>query len=213
MMVARYPELGRVAVTVWGKRDVRVVDLADGRTQATLRTGTDTNTVGFAPDGRYFALLRRGGAVEMWRREPLGRVIGPVGLGDDSGQFALGFPTKNTFLLASHGLIHLYRLGDPTREEDVYDLGPTPPTYKPYIFRAVSNDGRTLLYTDGYGRSAPLRLDLDVWRDALCAVIGYRELTAGQRSGLPVEVPEGPLCPEPGPHSTESNPGRPELMG
>ncbi|MGW3954643.1 nSTAND1 domain-containing NTPase [Streptomyces sp. NPDC004752] len=212
LMVARYPEPGRVAVTVWGKRDIRVVDLADGRTEATLRTGTDTNTVRFSSDGRYFALLRRGGAVELWRREPLGRVMGPVGLGDDTGQFAPGFPTENTFLLASHGLIHLYRLGDPTREEDVYDLGPSPPSYKPYTFRAVSGDGRTLLYTDGYGRSAPLRLDPDVWRNALCAVIGYRELSKEQRSGLPVEVPERPLCPEPAPGTAEPNPGRPELM-
>jgi hypothetical protein len=211
--VARYPEPGRVAVTVWGQRDVRIVNLATGRTEATLTTGTDTNTVAFTGDGRYFALLRRGGAVELWRHDPLRKVMGPVGLGDDSGQFAVGFPSEGTFLLASHGLIHLYRLGDPAREENVYNLGPTHSgSNLLYGFQAVSGDGRTVLYTFGVGNSAPLRLDPDAWRRALCAVIGYRELTTGERSGLPIDVPEGSLCPEPGPRIGETNPGRPEMM-
>ncbi|KUM95145.1 hypothetical protein AQI88_18210 [Streptomyces cellostaticus] len=212
MMVASYPEPGRVAITVWGRREVRIVDLADGRTESTLATGTDTNTVGFAKDGRYFALLRRGGAVELWRHAPVRRVMAPVGLGDDSTQYAVGFPDTKTFLLASHGLIHFYRLGDPAREGNVYNLGPAVPQGSPYTFQDVSGDGRTVLYTDGSGHSAPLRLDPDVWRHALCAVIGYREPTPEERSGLPVEASAGPLCPEPGPHAGEPNPGRPELM-
>jgi hypothetical protein len=212
LMVTRYPEPGRVAITVWGKKDVSVVNLANGHTESTMRTGTDTDTVAFTSDGHYFALLRRGGAVELWRREPLRKVMGPVGLGDDSSQFAVQFPSKNTFLLASHGLIHLYRLGDPAREENVYNLGQTVPRDNPYAFQAVSGDGRTLLYTDGYGRSAPLRLDPDVWRHALCAVIGHRELTSRERSSVPVEVPKGPICPEPASGAGAPNLGRPELM-
>ncbi|MEV4924508.1 hypothetical protein [Streptomyces roseoverticillatus] len=211
LQVASYPTPGRVAITVWGERDVRIVNLGNGRTESTLATGPDTNTVALTQDGRHFALLRRGGAVELWRREPLRKVMGPVGLGENNAQFTVGFPSKNTFLLASHGLIRLYRFGDPAREENVYNLGPTPPRYNPYTFHAVSGDGRTVLYTDGYGRSAPLRLDPDVWRNALCAVIGYRELTTEERSGLPVDVPAGPLCPEPGSRTAEPNPGRPEL--
>ncbi|MFD7711173.1 trypsin-like peptidase domain-containing protein [Streptomyces sp. NPDC059786] len=218
LMVTRYPEPGRVAIAVWGERDVRVVDLADGRTEARLATGTDTNTVGFTDDGRYFALLRRGGAVELWRHEPLRKVLGPVGLGDSSSQFALTFPSPNTFLLASHGLIHLYRLGVPAGEEDLYDLGETRSQYQPYGFQAVSRDGRTLLYVDSDGQSAPLRLDPDVWRDDLCAVIGYREPSAA--AGLPVDLPSGPLCPDPdtgtgsgsGSGSGELNPGHPRLL-
>lgn len=204
LMVAGYPEPGRVAITVWGGRGVRVVDLATGRTEATLATGPDTDTVAFPGGGRYFALLRRGGAVELWRRDPPRRVLGPVGLGDDKSEFAIGFPTDDTFLLASHGLIHRYRFGDPAREEDVYDLGPD------YTFQDASDDGRTVLTIDRQGTAVPLRLNPGVWRDTLCSIIGYRELTAGERAALPVDVPDGPLCPAPG--TGAPNPGRPELL-
>ncbi|MFG2404297.1 trypsin-like peptidase domain-containing protein [Streptomyces brevispora] len=212
LMVANHPEPGRVAVTVWGEPNVRVINLAEGRTESTLATGTDTNTVAFGRDGRYFGLLRRGGAVELWRRDPLRKVMGPVGLGDDSPQYAIAFPSETSFLLASHGLVHLYRLEEPAREKDVYNLGSPSSRSGPYRFQAVSRDGRTVLYTDGEGSSAPLRLDPDVWRHALCSAIGYRELTAEEREGLPVEVPGESLCPEPGTRTGEPDPGRPELM-
>ncbi|MFC9247270.1 trypsin-like peptidase domain-containing protein [Streptomyces sp. NPDC057136] len=211
LMVAPYPEPGRVAVTVWGEPNVRIINLATGRTETTLATGTDTNTVMFARDGRYFALLRRGGAVELWRHDPLSRVMGPVGLGSSSVNYAAGFVGGESFLLASHGLVRIYRLGDPAREEDAYNLGQAPFASSPYTFQSVSRDGRTVLYTDGEGRSAPLRLDPGVWRHALCSAIGYREMTDEEREGLPVEVSGGSLCPEPGSRTGEPDPGRPEL--
>ncbi|WP_053656178.1 S1 family peptidase [Streptomyces sp. MMG1121] len=212
LVVADYPTPGRVAITVWDQRQVRIVALSTGRTQSTLATGPDTNTVNFTRDDRYFALLRLGGAVELWQRDPLRRVLGPVGLGEFDAKFALSYPSRSTFLLASHGLIHLYRLGDPAGEDDVYNLGPAPPQNTPYTFEAASADGRTVIYTDSDGHSAPLRLDPDAWRRALCGVIGYRELTAEERSGLPVKVPDGSLCPDPHSGTTAPDPGRPELM-
>ncbi|MFI9810459.1 hypothetical protein ACIHEJ_40395 [Streptomyces sp. NPDC052301] len=56
--------------------------------------------------------------------------------------------------MAGHGLIHRYRLGIPAREEDLYNLGSGPPQHDPYTFQDVSLDGRTVLYTDGYGHTA-----------------------------------------------------------
>ncbi|MFJ9179302.1 trypsin-like peptidase domain-containing protein [Streptomyces sp. NPDC102360] len=209
MQVSAYPKPGRVAITVWDQRYTRVVELATGRTRARLDTGTDTNRLAFGADGRYFALLRRGSAVELWQRDPLRKVRGGLGLGEGVEEYALAFPDSTSFVLASRSTVRTYRFGDPAQEKDVVNLGLTSKSV-PYRFPSLSGDGRTALVDDDNGRASPVRLDPVVWRTTLCAVIGHREPTGDQRAGLPAALPDEPLCP--GPRAEKPNPGRPELM-
>ncbi|WP_306316498.1 MULTISPECIES: trypsin-like peptidase domain-containing protein [unclassified Streptomyces] len=211
MTVSAHPEPGRVAITVWDQRYTRVVDLATGRTRARLDTGTNTNRLAFAPGGRYFALLRRGGAIELWQRDPLRKVLGGLGTGGGDEAYAIAFPDSTSFVLAAKSTVRTYRFGDPGEEKDVANLGLTAQN-APYRFPSLSADGRTALVDDDNGRIAPVRFDPDVWRTTLCDVIGHTEPDRDQRTGLPAALPDQPLCPKPGSRRGEPNPGRPELM-
>ncbi|MFE0464367.1 trypsin-like peptidase domain-containing protein [Kitasatospora sp. NPDC058965] len=208
LYVSSYPAANEVTVIVYGDPRIRVVDLTTGRTTMTLQLTDDIKAAQFDAAGNYFALMRSGGQVELWRRDPLRRELGllrSLTAGSTPGdavtvpQFAGAFlDDRGRFVLAANNVVQIYRIGD-RAYVDSYDFGRPPysTSASPYSFLDVSADGRTVLYADENGVGGPLQLDPAVWQRKLCDVIGYRGFTADERSSLPVAVPAQPLCPRP----------------
>ncbi|MFE9427580.1 trypsin-like peptidase domain-containing protein [Kitasatospora sp. NPDC006697] len=203
ILVSPYPAANQVAVIVYGNPQIRVVDLTTGRTTMTLELTDDIKGVNFDSSARYFAVLRAGGRVEVWRRDPLHRELALLrSITPDtlsSSQFAVGFLDDNgRFEVAANNEVQIYQVGGHTSVGS-YDFGrPADSTSaSPYSFLSLSADGRTVLYLDDHGFGGPLALDPAQWQRKLCDVIGYREFTPDERAGLPVPVPAQRLCPRP----------------
>ncbi|WP_433188109.1 trypsin-like peptidase domain-containing protein [Actinoallomurus sp. CA-150999] len=194
LYVSEYTTGDEVIVLAGGDRVVHVLDLRTGRLRPDMTTGTDTIALVYDPSGRYFALLRHGSVVELWRRHPLRRELGPLpSLGNDT--FVAKFlDAHGHFLLASNEAVRVYRVGARAYQQS-YDFGDASDTISAthYQFLDASRNGRTVVYADGDDAGA-LVLDPGAWARQLCRIIGYRDFTPDERAGLPVRVPGGPTC-------------------
>ncbi|MFF3859131.1 trypsin-like peptidase domain-containing protein [Streptomyces sp. NPDC002209] len=197
--VVPYPVANQVFVLVPGDPTVRIVDVTTGRTVATVQVAEDAIGVQFEPSGRYFAMMRSGGIIELWRRDPLRRELGPLpSVGNSAGtQYVAGFvDSDGRYVLAANSTIRTFRIGSQASLES-YDFGQTKDRFGGrggYEFMDLSDDGKTVIYLDPKGNGGPLRLDPALWQRELCRVIGRREFSAEERRTLPVHVPTRPVC-------------------
>ncbi|MGW2542068.1 nSTAND1 domain-containing NTPase [Kitasatospora sp. NPDC001574] len=200
ILIGLYPAPNKVNVITWGDPDVRIVDITTGTVTETVRTTEDILAIQFDPSGRYFALMRRGAIVELWRRDPLRRELGPL----RSTAENLVTPTvtqfidnEGRFLIAANNAIRIYKASSRAPEES-YEFGEPPGSTsdRSYSFMDLSRDGSTVIYVDPSGRGGPLRLDPKMWQRDLCKIIGYRQFTADERASLPARIPAQPLCAE-----------------
>ncbi|MFJ4539372.1 trypsin-like peptidase domain-containing protein [Streptomyces tibetensis] len=199
--VARYPGDNQVAVLLSDDPTVRVVDLTTGRTKTTVNVPKDTTALQFDPSGRYFAALRSGGIVELWRRHPLRRELGPLrSLAEDATTpYAARFiDGEGGFAVAANSSVRIYEVGRRSYRES-YDFGRVPAGKylgdDSYVFWDITPDGRSVIYQNSINTGGPLRLDPESWRRELCRVIGDQEFSGDEKAGLPVHVPTRPLCP------------------
>ncbi|MGW3956385.1 nSTAND1 domain-containing NTPase [Streptomyces sp. NPDC004752] len=198
-LIGSYPAPNKVSVITLGDPVIRIVDVTTGRTTDTVRTTDDVLSVQFDRSGRYFALMRRGSVVELWRRDPLRRELGPFrSLGeDDTTRWTARFlDGDGRYLIAANNTVRTYRIGE-RAYQDSYEFGapPTSDLEHLYWFLDASTDGKTLLYADPKGMGGTLALDPAAWQRDLCRIIGSREFTADERASLPVRVPANPVCP------------------
>jgi hypothetical protein len=202
--VSRAAEAGRVAVVVPGDGYLHVVDLRGGGKVARLRIRRDALAVSFDPTGRYFAVLRKGGLLELWTRSPLRRRVGPLAVdtqtGDDfAGRFLEG--DQGRYLLATKNRVRIYRVGSQSYER-AYDLGlPGSDPAGTGFVDAAANGSEVLHFTSDFahGRNGgPLSLRPRDWQRDLCRLIGARYFTEAERDRLPVDIPQGPVCPSSG---------------
>ncbi|MFE9116158.1 trypsin-like peptidase domain-containing protein [Streptomyces sp. NPDC007172] len=199
ILVGPCPAPNTVFVITLGDPVIRIVDIITGRTTDTVKTTDDVLAVQFDPSGRYFALMRRGSVVELWRRHPLRRELGPFrSLGEDSADrwTARFLDGDGRYLIAANNTVRTYRVGDRSYQ-DSYEFGPLPTSdlEHPYWFLDSSKDGKTLIYADPNGLGGTLALDPAAWQRELCRTIGSREFTADERASLPVHVPASQVCP------------------
>lgn len=191
-----YPKRDRLAVVVWGDSKVQIVDMVTGQAVQTIETGPDTTAIQFAPTGKYFVLLRRGGNIELWQTSPPRKKMGPIFTSDPYEQgFVTRFVHDGRFLLASRTSVHFYDIGE-GRSKDTYTFG-VPDGSKGYSYIDASSDGRTLLFRNDEQMDTAnrtIRLDADLWKRQLCRAIGYREFTTDERESLGAPIPEEPLC-------------------
>jgi WD40 repeat protein len=198
--VARYPGDNQVAVLLWDDPTVHVVDLVTGRTKTTVTVPKDTTALQFDPSGRYFAALRSGGIVELWRRDPLRRELGPLRslVEDAATPYAARFiDEEGGYAVAANSSVRIYEVGRRSYR-DSYDFGRVPAGEylgdDSYVFWDISPDGRSVIYQNSINTGGPLRLDPESWRRELCEVIGNQPFTADEKAGLPVRVPTRPVC-------------------
>ncbi|GHJ39785.1 serine protease [Streptomyces sp. TS71-3] len=197
LFVGRYPAPDSVAVVAWGDPVVHVLDLTSGHTTAGMRLGSDTHGVQFDPGGHHLVVLRSGGTLELWRRDPLRRELPALtSVEDDSDSYVAHFvDDQGRFLLAAQNAVRIYRVGQGAYE-DSYEFGTSSgtPNGPGYTFLSASGNGKSVIYAGAGGAGGPLPLDPALWQRALCRAIGFREFTAEERRGLPVHVPAQPVC-------------------
>jgi len=198
LFVGRYPAPDSVDIVAWGDPVVHVVNLATGRTTTGMRLGHDTHAIEFDPSGRYLAVLRSGGTVELWRRDPLRRDVDTLpSINDENGVYIAQFiDGQGRFMLAAQNAVRIYRIGH-SAYEDAYEFGNPAgiPNGMGYRFLGASKNGRVVIYantSDTVGD--PLPLDPADWQKALCQAIGFREFSTEERRSLPVQVPAQPVC-------------------
>ncbi|MEU1287677.1 serine protease [Kitasatospora sp. NPDC005856] len=199
VVIAPSPTPNEVAVIVLGDPEVRIVDITTGKATQTIRTTEDVLSIQFDRSGRYFALLRRGSIVELWRRDPLRRELGPLqSVAEDLvTPFVASFLDDGRFLLAANNAVRTYRVGE-RAPQDSYEFGAPPGrNNSSYRFMDASGDGRTIIYGLSSGPGGPLALDPQAWQNELCRVIGYRTFTDDERAGLPTRLPADPPCAAP----------------
>jgi hypothetical protein len=204
--VGPYPAPNQIFVALDGDPDgdpvVRIVDVATGHTTTTLKTATDRISIQFDASGRYFALLRQAGVVELWQRDPLRRELGPLHslYGITNQPFVAGFLDGNgRYLIAANDAIRIYQIGQQA-PVDSYEFGHPDGSNQqsPYSFIDASKDGRTVLYADESGQGGPLALDPAAWERDLCRIIGNRDFTPDERASLPAPIPTQQVCPATG---------------
>ncbi|MFI2207500.1 trypsin-like peptidase domain-containing protein [Streptomyces sp. NPDC020192] len=216
--VAPYSAANQVVIIDTGDPLLRVVDLTTGHVITSLKTDDDVISIQFDPSGQYFSLLRAGSQVELWRRDPLAKELGPlpsltgaggildVSAGNPTGQagpFAAGFiDSDGHFMIGSNGTVHVYKVGDRSYT-DYYDFSlPSgiagQGSSNPYTFLAVAGGGKELLYKDPQGNLSAIELNTAVWEQKLCSVIGDRGFVDADRASLPAGIPQQPVCPASG---------------
>ncbi|MHC0433560.1 nSTAND1 domain-containing NTPase [Streptomyces sp. O3] len=211
LAVSSYPEANHVAVLVADDPVVRIVDLTTGRTASTVKTVDDAQNIQFDDTGRYFALTRDADAVELWRRDPLRKEMGPLrGVAMDSrkavtpSEFLGGagrfLDHEGRFVMAANSTVQTYDIEE-HRYLDFYNFGrvasSSSSSWYPYSFVDVSKDGRTVIYADERGNGAPLTLDPIQWQRELCRTIAYRTFTTDVQDRLPLQVSARSVCPDP----------------
>ncbi|ACU37036.1 S1 family peptidase [Actinosynnema mirum] len=200
LAVAPYPLQGHVAVLVREGTTAHVIELATGRTTGTVEVPPYTYGLQFDPSGRYFAVLRTGTAVELWRRDPHRRELG-IGSSLSSGNAAgwrAGFlDDEGRYLVAANNAVRVYRIGDKA-PVDSYEFAF--PDSGNHHFVDVSADGGTVLYQEVGAFGGPggpggaLALDPVAWQRDLCRVIGDRAFTEDERDALPPGVDSLRVC-------------------
>ncbi len=194
--IGPYPRDGHIAV-VNGTSDVRVVDLRAGEEIDELRvdTGEDVLGVGFDEDAEHMVLIRQGAVWEMWDLDARDRVFGPMpsvcGACDASDVLRWGFLEDGGFYIASGSRVDRYE-PDQGYPVESYTFG------RPGQYFDVSTDGMTVLYSPESTYSQPIwevHLDRpDEWAEALCEVIGWREITESEQGGSTADLLSGAVC-------------------
>ncbi|MGW8398015.1 nSTAND1 domain-containing NTPase [Streptomyces lydicus] len=201
VVIGPYPAPNQVAVIVVGRPGIRIVDITKGRTTATVKTGDDILSAQFDGSGQYFAILRRGSVLELWRRGNSPRKeLGPLRSIAESANtpFFAGFlDGDGRYLIAANNAVRIYRIDD-GRYEDYYAFGEQPSSVsgKGHTFMDASKDGRTLIHIGPTGDGGPLVLDPARWHRELCEIIGHRQFTAEELSSLPMEPGTQDLYPK-----------------
>lgn len=200
VMIAPSTTPNEVAVIVMGDPEVRLIDITTGEVAETIRTIDDVLSIQFDPSGRYFALLRRGSILELWRRHPPQRELGlQQNIAEDLvTPFVASFlDDDGRFLLASNNAVRIYQVGQ-RAPQDSYEFGAPPGrTDRAYRFMDASRDGRTIIYAHPSGPGGPLFLDPQAWQSELCRIIGHRSFTDDERAGLPTRLPADLPCAAP----------------
>ncbi|MFJ7948887.1 trypsin-like peptidase domain-containing protein [Streptomyces sp. NPDC096354] len=201
LMIGPYPATNRVAVVVLDRPGIHVVDITTGRTTETVKTGDDILATQFDPTGTYFAILRRGSVLELWRRgDPPRKEIGPLRSIAESAStpFAAGFLEGGSrYLVAANNAVRVYRIGEPGYETFYSFTGPRDSALDgQHSFMGASADGTTVLHIGPDGIGGALHLAPDRWYRELCAIIGDRELTPGEVDLLPADPRTRKPCAE-----------------
>ncbi|MGH3940811.1 MAG: hypothetical protein ACRDTG_19670 [Pseudonocardiaceae bacterium] len=191
--VARHPDTSRITLVVWGRPDVRVLDIRTGEQVEAIPVGEDVIAAQFQNGSPYLAILRRGGVVELWDIEAQRRVLGPLrSLGSvdfpEASVVTQFLDEPGEYLQADAGLIQVWRAGSAAPVLSL-ELG------EGRYVHSSSSDGRVLIYQDKAGSGGLLRLDPQIWQKDLCEVVGRRGFTEEERASLPASAPEDPLCP------------------
>lgn len=207
---APYTAANQVAVVLTGEPLVRIVDLTTGQVTSSFTADADLVSIQFDRSGRYLAVLRQGSGIELWRRNPLKKDLGPLpSLTDNTSSLVNFSPDKTAglfvtrftdldghFLIAAHSTIAVYQIGKHT-PADSYDFSYPSGIAdgKQFSFLDYSATDGTLLYNDPNGLSGTVKLVPAIWQKALCQVIGGRNPTPDERANLPVSLPQQALCP------------------
>ncbi|MFI8185892.1 trypsin-like peptidase domain-containing protein [Actinacidiphila glaucinigra] len=200
LMIGPYPATNRVAVVVLGRPGIQIVDITTGRTTETIKTGDDILATQFDTTGTYFAILRRGSVLELWRRgDPPHKEIGPLRSIAESAStpFAAGFlEGRGRYLVAANNAVRVYRIGEPGYETFYSFTGPHDSALDgQHSFMGASADGSTVLHIGPDGSGGPLHLSPDRWYRELCAIIGARELTPSEVDLFPADPRTRKPCP------------------
>jgi WD40 repeat protein len=202
--ITAYPAPDHVSIAELRTSTIHIINLRDGIQTQQLEIGYPILAAQFDPSGRYFAILRTGRTIELWRRDPLVKELGPLSsLADDAPIFVARFLNDTgRYVLANNNKVRIYEIGQKTYQ-DSFDLGPyrsdsAPDSPQPYFEDFVSRNGRTvLLFTDETkSRGGVLILSPNAWIDRLCQLIAGREFTADERTSTPARIPDGPMCPK-----------------
>ncbi|MEX2981126.1 trypsin-like peptidase domain-containing protein [Streptomyces sp. C36] len=199
VMIGGYPAPNQVSVVVLGRPGIRVVDITNGRTTAEVKTTDDVLAVQFDPSGRYFALMRRGSVIELWRRDPWRKELGPLrSVSEDrfTPWVARFLDGDGRYLIAANNAVQTYRIGE-RGYRDSYEFGNQSRTFldKGHSFMGTSKDGKTVIHVDPTGKGGPLSLDPATWQQKLCEIIAHREFTTDELKFLPAGVPGRRVCP------------------
>ncbi|MFE3493877.1 trypsin-like peptidase domain-containing protein [Streptomyces sp. NPDC059175] len=197
--IGPYPVANRVAVIVLDRPGIHIVDVTTGRITETVKTGDDILATQFDAKGEYFAILRRGSVLELWRRsDPPHKEIGPLrSLAESAGTpFAVEFlEGEGRYLVAANNTVRVYRIGEPGYESFYSFTGPRESALDgQHSFLAASADGSTVLHVAPDGTGGPLHLAPDRWYRELCDIIGDRELTRSEVDLLPVDPKSRKPC-------------------
>ncbi|MFI1106647.1 hypothetical protein ACH4TU_01590 [Streptomyces physcomitrii] len=192
LMIGAYPAANRISVVVLDRPGIHLVDLTTGRTTGTVPTGDDILAAQFDSTGRYFAILRRGSILELWRRgDPPRKELGPLRSVAESSEtpFFAGFLAgRDRYLLAANNAVRVHRLGEPGYERSYSFTGPRDSALDgEHSFLDASRDGGTVLHIGPDGTGGPLQLSPRRWYRELCETVGDRELTAEEADLLPAE--------------------------
>lgn len=184
--VSGSPSPGHALINVDREPGLYAVDLTTGERREDLDVRLDDVVAAIFPkDPQYMAVLDTGGIAELWSVPPEGaptKVLGSLGPLQSNG-WSLATPEGPVFFLASGSSAQFLRADDPTHRE-TYQFG------EPQLFPAATQDGKALLRAPAEGgRMSLLRLDPQLWKEHLCAVIG-RELTADEAGALPPGLPD-----------------------
>ncbi|GHB10487.1 hypothetical protein GCM10010330_75680 [Streptomyces tendae] len=187
-----YPKPGYAQIMIKGSPVVHAVNLRTGKEDKALRLrfGPTVDHAVLDADGRYAAVQTTGDMVEVWSVRPgrrMERVVGPYGPLQAYDRYQAGFLQGGPeFLLANGNSVRFENVADPGGG-DSYDFA------EDQEFLAASKDGRTLLRLTDRTVVDLLRLDPELWKEQLCAILG-RDLTEDERQGLPTWLPHG-ICP------------------
>ncbi|MGW1192007.1 nSTAND1 domain-containing NTPase [Streptomyces sp. NPDC002559] len=192
LMIGSYPAGNRVTVIVMGRPGIHVVDVTTGRITETVQTGSDILAAQFDPGGKYFAILRRGSILELWRRgHPPRKEVGPlrsISEQDLTPYVASFLKGEGRYLVAANNAVRIYRLGKPGYEAFYSFTRPNSRrTNAQYAFRGVTIDGGTVLYESPDNAVEALEMSPGRWYRDLCDVIGDRELTPEEAAPLPAD--------------------------
>ncbi|MFC9247405.1 trypsin-like peptidase domain-containing protein [Streptomyces sp. NPDC057136] len=201
VMIGAYPAPDRITVMVLGRPGIHIVDITTGRTTDTVKTGDDILAAHFDRSGKYFAILRRGAVLELWRRgNPPRKEIGPLrSIAESSSTpYAAGFlEGDGRYLIAANNSVRIYRIGERGYESFYSFTGPRDSTLDgEHAFMGASGDGSTVIHIGPDGSGGPLHLSPGRWYSELCDIIGHREFTPEEMDVLPVEPSTRKPCAE-----------------
>ncbi|MEV4709806.1 trypsin-like peptidase domain-containing protein [Micromonospora sp. NPDC049374] len=169
---------GQIAVTYPDFERTRVVDLAAGEIVAELPTGPQTTSVQFDPAGNYVVLHSHDGTIEVRESGSLDLVLGPFQVGEDD-EYVARFLGAQRILLAANNAVRTYDLGTGTQIESFRFGGESSG-----IPHDVSSGGGRVSYQRSDGPPLVVPLDAGLWQRTLCAVVGHRDLAAGELAHL-----------------------------
>ncbi|MEU4360481.1 hypothetical protein [Promicromonospora sp. NPDC023987] len=190
------PDAGTIAVTVFDHQGVMIVDIRSGQVLETLDLPADTIAVQFDPSGKYLGVLRSGAILELWRTDPLRRVIGPLPslVEDASVPFVARFTDdEGVFILGTGNQLGVYDIEEGALT-DSYSLTSPAADEGRGAFLDVSADLSQMIYLTPDLTGAVTPLDPTLWQDHLCEALAGRDLTDAEIESLPGDLHRGLIC-------------------